>query len=140
MPHVASLDLPSSISWRLLTNHDKPSNPFFWGGNPFLFLLALLCAPSKYVTRSRNNPTWDAISPSLIQPIVVGWLTIERREASTASRTMSGVGALVWATRRNKVLVSRPHRPPILVANTRSLHRLERRSSGHVRSLDLRAS
>ena len=93
-----------------------------------------------YVTRSRNNPTWDAISPSLIQPIVVGWLAIERREASTASRTMSGVGALVWATRRNKVLVSRPHRPPISVANTTSLHRLERRNSGHVGSLDLRAS
>ena len=64
----------------------------------------------------------------------------ERREASTALRRMLGALAFVWAKRRRKVVASGLHRPPVSRARTTSLHRLERRSSGYVRSLDLRAS
>ena len=65
----------------------------------------------------------------------------ERREASTALRRMLGTAlALVWAKRRRKVVASGLHRPLVSRARTTSLHRLERRSSGYVRSLDLRAS
>ena len=65
----------------------------------------------------------------------------ERREASTALRRMLGTAlAFVWAKRRRKVVASGLHRPPVSRARTTSLHRLERRSSGYVRSLDLRAS
>ena len=61
----------------------------------------------------------------------------ERREASTAWRRMSGAAlALVWASKRRKVVVSWLHRSPISRAKTTSRHLLERRSSGHVRSLD----
>ena len=65
----------------------------------------------------------------------------ERREASTALRRMLGAAlAFVWAKRRRKVVASGLHRPPVSMARTTSLHLLERRSSGYVRSLDLRAS
>ena len=65
----------------------------------------------------------------------------ERSEASTALRRMLGTAlAFVWAKRRRKIVASRLHRPPVSRARTTSLHRLERRSSGYVRSLDLRAS
>ena len=65
----------------------------------------------------------------------------ERREASTALRRMLGTAlAFVWAKRRRKVVASGLHRPPVSMARTTSLHLLERRSSGYVRSLDLRAS
>ena len=65
----------------------------------------------------------------------------ERREASTALRRMLGTAlAFVWAKRRRKVVASGLHRPPVSRARTTSLHLLERRSSGYVRSLDLRAS
>ena len=65
----------------------------------------------------------------------------DRREASTALRRMLGTAlAFVWAKRRRKVVVSGLHRPPVSMARTTSLHLLERRSSGYVRSLDLRAS
>ena len=65
----------------------------------------------------------------------------ERSEASTALRRMLGTAlAFVWAKRRRKVVASGLHRPPVSRARTTSLHRLERRSSGYVRSLDLRAS
>ena len=65
----------------------------------------------------------------------------ERREASTALRRMLGTAlAFVSAKRRRKVVASGLHRPPVSMARTTSLHLLERRSSGYVRSLDLRAS
>ena len=65
----------------------------------------------------------------------------ERREASTALRRRLGTAlAFVWAKRRRKVVASGLHRPPVSRARTTSLHRLERSSSGYVRSLDLRAS
>ena len=65
----------------------------------------------------------------------------ERREASGTLRRMLGTAlAFDWARRRRKVVASGLHRPPVSRARTTSLHRLERRSSGHVRSLDLRAS
>ena len=65
----------------------------------------------------------------------------ERREASTALRRMWGTAlAFVWAKRRRKVVASGLHRPPVSMARTSSLHLLERRSSGYVRSLALRAS
>ena len=64
----------------------------------------------------------------------------ERREASTALRRMLGTAlAFVWAKRRRKVVASGLHRPPVSMARTTSLHLLERRCSGYVRSLDLRA-
>ena len=65
----------------------------------------------------------------------------ERRGASTALRRMWGNAlAFVWAKRRRKVVASGLHRPPVSMARTTSLHLLERRSSGYVRSLALRAS
>ena len=65
----------------------------------------------------------------------------DRREALTAWRRMSGAAlALVWASKRRKVVASWLHRPPISRAKTTSRHLLERRSSGYVRSLDRRAS
>ena len=65
----------------------------------------------------------------------------ERREASTALRRMLGTAlAFVWAKRRREMGASGLHRPPVSRAGTTSLHRRERKSSGYVRSLDMRAS
>ena len=65
----------------------------------------------------------------------------ERREASTALRKMFGNALLfVWAKTRRKVVASGLHRPSVSMAQPTSMHRLERRSSGYVRSLNLRAS
>ena len=46
----------------------------------------------------------------------------------------------LWCGPARKVVASCLHRPPISRAKTTSRHLLERRSSGHVRSLELRAS
>ena len=65
----------------------------------------------------------------------------ERREASTALRRMSGAAlTFMWASKRRNEVASGLHRPPISRAKTTSLHLLERRSSGYVLCLDLRAS
>ena len=66
----------------------------------------------------------------------------ERKEASTALRRMLGTALAFYLgnKKRRKVVASGLHRPPVSMARTTSLHLLERRSSGYVRSLDLRAS
>ena len=62
-------------------------------------------------------------------------------EGSTALRTLFGtVLAVVWAKGRGNVVASRLHQPPVSMAGPTTLHRLERRSSAYVRSVNLRAS